>query len=155
MNRWPAVSKSAARRLAFLSLSGAIVVSAAGLTLAGLRSSISYFYTPTQALAQAQPGTPLQLGGLVERGSFHNIPQGGAAFRVRDQQSAVQVVFRGQLPDLFREGQGVVATGTFVRARTFSATALLAKHDERYLPRPLAAALKDNGRWNNGSSVAQ
>lgn len=139
------VSKSATRRLALFASCVTMVVFAVSLVLGGLRDSISYFYTPTQALARARAGAQIQLGGLVERGSVYNLPKGGAAFRLRDRQSAVQVVYRGQLPDLFREGQGVVANGAFVSADTFVATGLLAKHDERYLPRPLAASLNGTG----------
>ena len=125
-----------------------ILMLAAALALYGLRGSISYFYTPAQAVAaHVTAGRPIQLGGLVEVGSLTKGAVGEVAFLVRDQTASSKVVYRGDLPDLFREGQGVVASGAFNRAGVFEATQILAKHDERYMPRELARALKARGEW--------
>ena len=140
-------SRGARRRLALLAVSGAVLMAAAGLTLHGLRDSISYFYTPSQAAAHARLGEPIELGGLVETGSVRAGLNGDLSFRVRDKGAAVDVSYRGAPPDLFREGQGVVASGVFRAPGQFVASRILAKHDERYLPRPLVEALKARGEW--------
>jgi len=126
---------------------------AAALALYGLRGSISYFYTPAQAMAaHVTVGRPIQLGGLVEVGSVTKGPDGEVAFSVRDRTASSKVVYRGDLPDLFREGQGIVATGAFDGAGVFEATQILAKHDERYVPRELARALKAQGVWRGNGA---
>ncbi len=129
---------------------------AAGLALYGLRGSISYFYTPAQAVAaHVKAGRSIQLGGLVEAGSVTRTPAGEIDFAVRDRTASAKVVYRGDLPDLFREGQGIVATGAYNPAGVFEATQILAKHDERYMPRELARALKARGEWRgNGGRPA-
>lgn len=129
-----------------------IVVVATGLALYGLRGSISYFYTPAQAFAaHVPPGRSIELGGLVESGSVNRLGDGQMNFAIRDRMKAARVSYRGDLPDLFREGQGVVASGAFDASGTFVATQILAKHDERYMPRELARALKARGEWRGGS----
>jgi cytochrome c-type biogenesis protein CcmE len=125
-----------------------ILMFAAALALYGLRGSISYFYTPAQAIAaHVAAGRPIQLGGMVELGSVTKGAAGEVAFAVRDRTESSRVVYRGELPDLFREGQGIVASGAFNSAGVFEATQILAKHDERYMPRDLARALKAQGEW--------
>ncbi len=141
-------SRTARRRLTVLVAAAPILMLAAALALYGLRGSISYFYTPGQAIAaRVTAGRPIQLGGLVEVGSLTKGAAGEVAFLVRDRTASSTVVYRGELPDLFREGQGVVASGAFDRAGVFQATQILAKHDERYMPRELANALKARGEW--------
>jgi cytochrome c-type biogenesis protein CcmE len=141
-------SRTARRRLMVLAAAAPILCLAAGLALYGLRDSISYFYTPAQAAAaHVRAGRNIQLGGLVERGSFRRGPGGEVAFVVADRISTAPVRYRGDLPDLFREGQGVVATGAFDRSGVFEATQILAKHDEKYMPRELTQALKSQGEW--------
>ncbi len=126
---------------------------AAGLALYGLRGSISYFYTPAQAMAaHVAVGRAIQLGGLVERGSVAARVDGGVDFVVSDRTRSSQVSYHGDLPDLFREGQGVVALGAYDAAGVFVATQVLAKHDERYMPRELSRALKARGDWRGAGA---
>lgn len=141
-------SRTARRRLMVLAAAAPILCLAAGLALYGLRDSISYFYTPAEAAAaHVPPGRNIQLGGLVETGSFRRGANGQVAFVMADRTRAAPVRYRGELPDLFREGQGVVATGAFDRSGVFEATQILAKHDEKYMPRQLKDALKREGEW--------
>jgi cytochrome c-type biogenesis protein CcmE len=130
-----------------------ILILAAGLTLYGLRDSISYFYTPAQArAAHVEPGRSIQLGGLVLRGSVSRSADGETDFTVADRAESARVSYRGALPDLFREGQGVVAMGAYDRDGIFIATQVLAKHDEKYMPRELAQALKAQGEWRGSGA---
>jgi cytochrome c-type biogenesis protein CcmE len=147
-------SRAARRRLTLVTMAAPTLVAAAALTLYGLRGSISYFYTPSQAVAaRVAPGRAIQLGGLVEPGSLLKTPDGGVQFVVRDRSMSARVTYRGDLPDLFREGQGVVASGAYDKSNVFVATQILAKHDERYMPRELARALKMQGEWRGGAEV--
>ena len=100
-------------------------------------------------------GRAIQLGGLVERGSVRTIGAGRIEFTVADRLMAMPVEYSGALPDLFREGQGVVAVGAFQRDGLFVATQILAKHDEKYMPKALADSLKAQGEWRgNGRAPA-
>ena len=141
-------SRTARRRLLAVSAIAPVVIIAAGLTMYGLRGSISYFYTPAQASeAHVAAGQPIQLGGLVQPGSLVKGDDGSIRFRVTDRRRTVPVAYTGALPDLFREGQGVVAMGAFDRSGVFEATQILAKHDERYMPKAVERALKAQGEW--------
>jgi cytochrome c-type biogenesis protein CcmE len=141
-------SPKARRRLTLVAAIAPVLALAVGLTLWGLRDSVSFFYTPWQAAqAHPPPGRSVQLGGLVARGSVVKHPDGGVEFTVQDQRAADKVVYRGDLPDLFREGQGVVALGEFRSDGVFEARRVLAKHDERYMPREVTKALKAQGEW--------
>jgi cytochrome c-type biogenesis protein CcmE len=125
-----------------------VLALSAGLVLYGLRDSISYFYTPAQARAAHVPaGRAIQLGGLVMKGSLDRRTDGGFDFVVADRIARSKVAYRGELPDLFREGQGIVATGAYDRDGVFVANQVLAKHDEKYMPREVAQALKAQGEW--------
>jgi cytochrome c-type biogenesis protein CcmE len=149
-------SRAARRRLKLLFVIAPVVAGAAGLVLYGLRGSISYFYTPAQALAaHVPPGKPIELGGLVETGSVFRRADGEMSFTIDDHRKTTHVSYRGDLPDLFREGQGVVASGAFDPSGQFVATQILAKHDERYMPRELARALKARGEWRGESGVSR
>jgi len=123
---------------------------ALGLVLIALRDNIVFFYGPSE-LAQRTPapGQRLRVGGLVKQGSL--LREGGqkVRFAVTDNQQEIAVSYTGLLPDLFREGQGVVAEGTLGQDRTFYADTILAKHDERYIPRDVAGALKKRGVWRD------
>jgi cytochrome c-type biogenesis protein CcmE len=144
---WPK-SRKARQRLTILLAVAPVLALAVGLTLYGLRSTISLFYTPAQAIqAKVPAGRSVQLGGLVEMGSVRKFPDGRVVFRVTDRKASAAVSYQGDLPDLFREGQGVVAEGTFRPDGTFQAKRVLAKHDERYMPREVANALKKQGEW--------
>ncbi|HEY8571644.1 cytochrome c maturation protein CcmE [Phenylobacterium sp.] len=141
-------SPKARRRLTLIAAIAPVLALAVGLTLWGLRDSISFFYTPSQAdAAKPPPGRSIQLGGLVAQGSVVKHADGRVEFTVQDQAAVDRVVFQGDLPDLFREGQGVVAVGAFRQDGVFEATRVLAKHDERYMPREVSKALKEQGEW--------
>jgi cytochrome c-type biogenesis protein CcmE len=132
---WLPKSPKARRRLTLVAAIAPVLALAVGLTLWGLRGSISFFYTPSQAAAaKPPPGRSVQLGGLVAKGTVIKHADGRVEFTVADQHAADKVVFQGDLPDLFREGQGVVAVGAFRDDGVFEAKTILAKHDERYMP---------------------
>ena len=148
MSGWLPRSPKARRRLIIIAAVAPVLILAVGLTLWGLSDSISYFYTPSQAAAaKPPPGRSVQLGGLVQKGSVLKQGDGQVEFVVRDQTMSDRVVFQGDLPDLFREGQGIVATGHFRPDGVFEAKQVLAKHDERYMPKELTKALKKQGEW--------
>jgi cytochrome c-type biogenesis protein CcmE len=141
-------SPKARRRLTLVAAIAPVLALAVGLTLWGLRDSISFFYTPSQAAAaQPAPGRSVQLGGLVAAGSVVKHPDGSVEFTVADKLAADKVVFKGDLPDLFREGQGIVCVGAYRKDGVFEAKQVLAKHDERYMPKEVADALKKQGEW--------
>ncbi|MFL5296121.1 MAG: cytochrome c maturation protein CcmE [Phenylobacterium sp.] len=151
---WLPKSPKARRRLTLLAAIAPVLALAVGLTLWGLRDSISFFYTPSQAAkANPPPGRAIQLGGLVQVGSVRKHPDGRVEFVVADRTARDQVSFQGDLPDLFREGQGIVATGAFRKDGVFEARQVLAKHDERYMPRELTKALKAQGEWRGDGST--
>ena len=151
---WLPKSPKARRRLTLVAAIAPVLALAIGLTLWGLRDSISFFYTPSQA-AKANPpaGRTVQLGGLVRMGSVKKHPDGRVEFVVADRTAQDLVSFQGDLPDLFREGQGIVATGAFRGDGVFEAKQVLAKHDERYMPRELTKALKEQGEWRGDGST--
>src|SRR5271169_1446533 len=128
-------SRTARRRLMTLSVAAPVLVLAVGVALYAMRGSISFFYTPSQAAAAHVPaGQAIQLGGMVRMGSVVKQPDGEVDFVVADKRSTAPVRFRGELPDLFREGQGVVAIGAYNPGGVFVADKILAKHDEKYMP---------------------
>jgi cytochrome c-type biogenesis protein CcmE len=151
---WLPKSPKARRRLTLVAVIAPILLFAVGLTLWGLSDSISFFYTPSQA-AKAHPpsGRSIQLGGMVRMGSVQKHPDGRVEFVVADRMAQDQVTFQGDLPDLFREGQGVVAVGAFRNDGVFEAKQVLAKHDERYMPRELTKQLKAQGEWRGDGST--
>jgi len=120
---------------------------AATLVLRALNEELVFFLSPSQ-IADQQPseGQQIRLGGLVEAGSVQKSGE-NVAFSVTDLNNAVKVTYRGLLPDLFREGQGVVVEGAFDGSGRFVASEVLAKHDETYMPPEVAKALKESGRW--------
>jgi cytochrome c-type biogenesis protein CcmE len=137
------------KRLWLLLSSLAALGVAAALVLTALNDNIVFFYSPTQvAEKKPAPERRFRLGGLVENGSVKKSADGQViTFTVTDLQRAVTVVYRGQLPDLFREGQGVIAEGSLGTDGVFAAREVLAKHDENYMPPEVAKALKESGRW--------
>ena len=121
------------------------VGAATALIFAALGQNVSYFRTPTEIIAgnypEKQSGRSFRLGGLVEKGSL--VRKGSAVdFRVTDLKNTISVHYVGLVPDLFREGQGVIATGKMDKAGVFRATVLLAKHDEKYMPPEVAQEMK-------------
>ena len=138
------------KRLWLLVGSLAVLGAAAALVLSSLSDNIVFFYSPTQlAEKKLAPQQRLRIGGLVEQGSV-NKSGDEVRFRVTDLKQSVPVVYRGILPDLFREGQGVIAEGAMGADGVFAAREVLAKHDEKYMPPEVAKALKESGRWNEG-----
>ena len=135
------------RRIAALALLAIGVSAAAALTLTAFRKNLMNFYTPTDLAVHAvAPGTRLKLGGLVERGSVRKSGEGlRVDFVLADCEHKVGVRYEGVLPDLFREGQGVVANGVLDADGTFIAEEVLAKHDENYVPPQVAKSLKGGG----------
>jgi len=122
-------------------LAGIAVAAALGFT--ALRKNMMYFYTPSDLVAQTAPKhARLRLGGLVERGSVQRGDGLLVSFTLADCAQSVKVRYEGILPDLFREGQGIVATGTVGNDGAFTADEVLAKHDENYMPPELASSLK-------------
>ncbi len=135
------------RRLTLIGIAAVVLSLAAGLALSALRDSIVFFVTPSELAAKPiDPGARFRLGGLVEEGSV--VKDGlSIRFRVTDGGANLPVTYRGLLPDLFREKQGVVAEGKLDPSGVFIADTVLAKHDERYMPREVAEALKKQGHW--------
>ncbi|MGX7704138.1 cytochrome c maturation protein CcmE [Methylobacterium sp. Gmos1] len=141
------------RRSVLILVCGAVLAVALGLVLSAMRDTIVFFRSPTEVAGQkVAPGTRFRLGGLVESGSLKREADGKVAFAVTDTGSTVQVRYRGLLPDLFREGQGVVTEGVLEPDGIFRADTVLAKHDETYMPREVADALKAQGRWQEGGA---
>jgi cytochrome c-type biogenesis protein CcmE len=137
------------RRLAILGGAMVALGLAAALILIAVGDSLVYFYSPTDLQAQEVPPDRLvRIGGLVEEDSVARADDGATVnFRVTDLQQAVPVTFTGLLPDLFREGQGVVIQGRLGADGVFQAVEVLAKHDENYMPKEVADALKKSGEW--------
>ena len=140
------------RRLIVLLACGLGLGSATGLSLWALSSDVAFFTSPSELVQHAPgPGRVFRLGGLVEAGSVQRTLEDGkpgAKFRVTDGAATVTVSFVGILPDLFREGQGVVTLGSMAADGSFRAQEVLAKHDETYMPKEVVEALKKSGRWN-------
>jgi cytochrome c-type biogenesis protein CcmE len=121
---------------------------ATALTFVALGQKASYFYMPADLkVASVEPGQRIRLGGLVEKGSIVHEKGAEILFGVTDKKDTVKVTYTGILPDLFREGQGVVTEGSFRSDGVFVADSVLAKHDERYMPREVAEGLKAKGVW--------
>lgn len=140
-------------RLTIILASLAVLGSAAGLILYAIRDTIVFFYTPSEiAEKHVAPGTRLRLGGLVETNSL-NKAGSTATFLVTDKIGTIKVSYTGQLPDLFREGQGVVAEGAVSPDGVFVADTVLAKHDEKYMPKDVADKLKEKGVWQEGEKT--
>ncbi len=143
------------RRLALIASAGAVLVLAAALVAYALRDSIVFFYGPTEIVEKGlQPGTRLRLGGLVGEGSVARTGGQHVTFTVTDAKTTMTVSYTGLLPDLFREGQGVVTEGVLEGPGRFRADSVLAKHDENYMPREVADALKKQGHWQPGDAKA-
>jgi len=137
------------RRLTLIGLALAILGLAAALALSALRDNIVFFHSPTEIAAKKiEPGARFRLGGLVKQGSVQR--EGlQARFEVTDGNASLPVLYVGVLPDLFREGQGVVTEGALDANGTFRADTVLAKHDENYMPREVVDALKQQGVWQH------
>ncbi len=123
---------------------------ATGLTFYALGQKASFFFMPADLQAATlQPGQRIRLGGLVEAGSIKRGQGTEVSFSVTDSEKTVPVTYVGILPDLFREGQGVIAEGTLRADGVFAADSVLAKHDETYMPKEVADSLKEKGVWQD------
>ena len=144
------------RRLIVLSLGLLALGAATALVLIAFNDNLVFFYSPSDLAAKGvTPERRIRIGGLVVEHSLVKESNGHTvAFRVTDNTADLRVVYDGILPDLFREGQGVVAEGKLRQDGVFAASTVLAKHDEKYMPPEVAEALKQSGRWQEGGTVA-
>src|SRR3954454_15988810 len=142
------------RRLLALGIGMFLLAAATALVLAAFNENLVFFYSPSDLAGKAVgPDRRIRIGGLVEPQSMRRQTDGhGVNFRVTDGKTTVAVSYDGVLPDLFREGQGVVAEGKLRPDGVFAATSVLAKHDEKYMPPEVADALKKSGRWQEGAA---
>jgi cytochrome c-type biogenesis protein CcmE len=144
------------RRLSLIAAALAVVGFAVAIALYSLSDSIVFFYSPTEVIQKAvQAGARLRVGGLVKAGSVIKRSGENVSFVVTDGANELRVAYQGLLPDLFREGQGVVAEGVLAAPGQMRAETILAKHDERYMPREVVEALKKQGRWQEGEGIAK
>jgi cytochrome c-type biogenesis protein CcmE len=145
------------KRLSIIALLGGVIAIAALLIFTALRDQIVFFYDPTELAEKAIPvGQAVRIGGLVKEGSW--VKQGEEnTFTLTDGATEATVSYTGILPDLFREGQGVIAEGALSAPGQFRATTVLAKHDENYVPKEVAESLKERGEWrpDGEEAVAQ
>lgn len=141
------------KRAAGLAGMVAVVAAAAGLVLTALSDSVAFFNSPTDIVARAPgDGQRIRLGGLVETGSVER-DGNTVRFRVTDTVESVAVTYTGLLPDLFREGQGVVTEGVLGADSVFAADTVLAKHDETYMPKEIVDDMKARGIWQQGEPL--
>ena len=139
------------RRLALIAVALGVVAAAVGLAFYALNDNIVFFYSPSEILQKnVQSGARLRVGGLVESGSVVKSAGDKLDFSITDGANQVKVSYEGLPPDLFREGQGIVAEGVLEAPGRLRAETILAKHDERYMPREVVEALKKQGRWQEG-----
>jgi cytochrome c-type biogenesis protein CcmE len=144
------------RRLVLIGSGLAVLGVAAALVLTALRDSIVFFNSPTEIVEnKIAPGTRVRLGGLVQPNSVVRGEHGLVRFDVTDGNRTITVAYTGILPDLFREGQGVVTEGALDAAGTFKADSVLAKHDENYMPKEVADSLKKQGHWKDDYGAKQ
>lgn len=136
----------ARRRLWITATAGALLIVAAALAFTAMRDAMVFFYSPTMVAENPpEPGQRVRVGGLVVAGTVERPSSGGANFTVTDGNAEIRILFAGALPDLFREGQGIVAEGAFDEELRFTAANVLAKHDETYMPREVVDTLKATG----------
>jgi len=139
------------QRIAMITGGLAFLGIAAALVLTAFEDSVVFFFSPTELQAKpVDPDRRIRVGGLVEAGSVEKGPADAEVrFRVTDGNSTVTIRYVGILPDLFREGQGIVAQG-HLQGAMFQADEVLAKHDENYMPKEVADSLKKQGHWKDG-----
>ena len=144
------------RRLTLIGLCGVVLASAAGLVFYALRDSLVFFHAPTAIFEKKiAAGSRIRLGGLVEPGSLRKLENQHVKFAVTDGANRIAVAYTGFLPDLFSEGQGVIAEGVLQADGSFSAETVVARHDENYMPREVADALKKQGHWQGDKPGGQ
>jgi cytochrome c-type biogenesis protein CcmE len=141
------------KRLAIIGGLGAVLAVAAGLIFFALRDQIVFFYSPSEILEkQIAAGTPVRLGGLVKENSCARVGE-TTDFVVTDGATDMKVAYTGLLPDLFRSNQGVVVEGTMATDGSFTASNVLAKHDENYMPKEVVDKLKASGEWQREAAA--
>jgi cytochrome c-type biogenesis protein CcmE len=141
------------RRLVLIGSALGMLALALALVLGALRDSIVFFNSPTDVVEKnIEPGKRIRLGGLVKSGSIARGENLQVRFDVTDGRNTIPVTYQGLLPDLFREGQGVVTEGALDGAGLFKADTVLAKHDENYMPREVAERLKQQGHWKDDTA---
>lgn len=140
------------KRLAIIGTGMGFIALATALVMFALSSEITYFHSPSDVVEKSvKPGTRIRLGGLVQDGSIIRGQGTKVAFSITDNEQVMVVNYEGLLPDLFREGQGVITEGAFeVMGGPFIADTVLAKHDENYMPKEIADTLKERGVWKEG-----
>jgi len=146
------------RRRLYAVIAGLTMLSvAASLVLVAFEDTIVFFYSPTDLIEKTvQPGQTLRVGGLVVEDSVKKAADGVTTiFGITDLNQVVEVRFTGLLPDLFREGQGIISEGTLGPDGVFMASSVLAKHDENYMPKEIADALKKSGKWKQPNDKAE
>ena len=150
---WLPRSLKARRRLLAVAVAAPVLAGAVGLSLYAMEDAVVFFYGPADLVRDpVAPGRTIRIGGLVEEASLVRAPDGAVRFAVTDGAARTDVNYSGDLPDLFREGQGVVVEGAFDESGDFTANQVLAKHDETYMPREVADALKANGHWQDAAA---
>jgi len=145
------------RRLLYVLAGLVLLGGAAAIVLSVLSENLVFFYSPSDlATRQIPAGRQLRIGGLVADRSVHRAADGkSTTFDVTDEVHHIQIIYRGPLPDLFREGQGVVVEGVRDGNGAIMASTVLAKHDERYMPPEVVDALKRAGRWQESGTAAK
>ena len=148
--RTPATRKK--RRMRIILIGMLMLGAAAALVLTAFQDNILYFYSPTDLIEKSvKEGQSVRIGGIVAEGSLRTGTDGQTSFDITDFNNTTAVSYTGLLPDLFREGQGVVSEGWLEADGSFHATTVLAKHDENYMPPEVADALKRSGKWKGES----
>ena len=137
-------------RLILFCVAAAFLITATALTLSALEENIVYFYTPSELDRSEIGSRPIRIGGLVKKDSIY-ITGLTARFVIEDATSEQTVIYTGALPDIFRDGQGIIAEGKFDN-KFFKASVVMAKHDEKYMPREVADKLKEQGVWQGEAS---
>jgi cytochrome c-type biogenesis protein CcmE len=144
------------RRSIFIFTGMAVLGVAAFLVLTALQDSIVFFYSPSDIEAKGvEPGQRIRIGGLVAEGSVQKTGGTNVSFDISDGARTVKVSYDGLLPDLFREGQGIIAEGRLVSPGQLTADTVLAKHDEKYMPPEVAESLKKTGVWRGDATATQ
>ncbi len=142
------------RRLSLIAASMGVFAMAIGIALYALRDSVVFFFTPSEIAAKSlKAGMRLRVGGLIKIGTIVKASENSIKFVITDGQSDLAVAYSGLVPDLFREGQGVIAEGKYAGSDLFTADSVLAKHDERYMPREVADSLKAKGLWKQDANA--
>jgi cytochrome c-type biogenesis protein CcmE len=143
------------RRLTLIGAAGCVLALALGLVLFAMNDTIVFFNSPADIQAKnVRPGTRFRLGGLVKEGTVRRNSDQQVTFVVMDAEGSIEVSYKGLLPDLFREGQGIVAEGVLESPSIFRADTVLAKHDENYMPREVADTLKRQGHWQGEANAS-